>query len=73
MEAIQTPPVNYQDYIPTDSILCPICGISTSSLQGLNRVKKNKRNKQMASHAHSTSISIHNIVKKTLKELFCLG
>ncbi|KAI8371238.1 hypothetical protein EDC96DRAFT_552294 [Choanephora cucurbitarum] len=37
METIQTPPVNYQDYIPTDSIQCPICGISTSSLQGLNR------------------------------------
>lgn len=29
---------NYQDYVPTEGILCPICEINCNTLQNLNRV-----------------------------------
>jgi hypothetical protein len=29
---------NYQDYVPTEGIVCPICTITCTSLQNLNRV-----------------------------------
>lgn len=29
---------NYQDYVPTEGITCPICEINCASLQKLNRV-----------------------------------
>lgn len=29
---------NYQDYVPTEGILCPICEITCNTLQNLNRV-----------------------------------
>jgi hypothetical protein len=30
---------NYQDYVPTEGIVCPICQITCASLDNLNRVK----------------------------------
>jgi hypothetical protein len=38
---------NYRDYVPTEGMVCPICDVSCSSLQNLNRVNtKNMSNKQ---------------------------
>lgn len=30
---------NYQDYVPTEGVICPICQISCGSLDNLNRVR----------------------------------
>lgn len=32
---------NYQDYVPTEGVSCPICEISCGTLDNLNRVYKN--------------------------------
>jgi hypothetical protein len=31
---------NYQEYVPTEGIFCPICDSNCNSLQNLNRVRK---------------------------------
>lgn len=30
---------NYQDFVPTDALACPICGVTCLSLQDLNTVR----------------------------------